>query len=70
MQEIKISSNLIDWVSYQDRILCVKLNDKEKRLLAYNNISKEFFEEFIASSEPDEFFTNRIKAVLSCQRMA
>jgi len=68
MQEINISSTLIKNVSYQHRTMFVKLNDE--RLLSYNSVPEELFEEFIATDSHDEFYKTRILTSFSAIRMS
>jgi len=44
MSEIKITSGIIEKISYYDKILYVKLMNGQ--LLSYNSVPKELFDEF------------------------
>ncbi|MCL2018857.1 MAG: KTSC domain-containing protein [Oscillospiraceae bacterium] len=68
MEEIKISSSIIDSVSYYGKIMFVKLqNDK---LLSYNSVPHSVYEEFIKADAHDEFYTKKIISAFPSRRMA
>jgi hypothetical protein len=68
MEEFKMTSSIIESISFYDKILFVKL--KNDRLLSYNSVPQNVFEEFIAADAQDEFYTKRIISSFPSRRMA
>ncbi|MCL2637301.1 MAG: KTSC domain-containing protein [Oscillospiraceae bacterium] len=68
MEEFKISSSIIESVSYYGKNMFVKL--KNEKLLAYNSVPQNVFEEFIKADAHDEFYTKRIISAFPSRRMA
>ncbi|MCL2697912.1 MAG: KTSC domain-containing protein [Oscillospiraceae bacterium] len=68
MEEYKIKSSIIDSVSYYGKIMFVKL--KNEKLLSYNSVPQNLFEEFIKADAHDDFYTKRIISAFPSRRMA
>jgi len=68
MEEYKIKSSLIDSVSYYGKIMFVKL--KNEKLLSYNSVPQNLFDEFVKSDDNDEFYTKKIISAFPSRRMA
>ena len=68
MIEINVSSGILKEISYHGRIMYVKL--KDGRMLSYNSVPEEVFNEFAKTSEHDEFYKSRIIPAFSFRRMA
>jgi hypothetical protein len=68
MEEYKIKSSVIDSVSYYGKIMFVKL--KNEKLLSYNSVPQNLFEEFVKAEAHDEFYKKRIISAFPSRRMA
>ncbi|MDR2531448.1 MAG: KTSC domain-containing protein [Oscillospiraceae bacterium] len=68
MEEFKVSSSIIESVSYYGRIMFVKL--KNESLLSYNSVPPNVFEEFVNAEAHDEFYTKKIISAFPSRRMA
>lgn len=66
MEEIKIQSSIIESISYYGKSLYVKL--KDGKLLSYNSVPRELFDEFIKTTSHDDFYMNVVPK-FSFQRM-
>lgn len=67
MEEIKIQSSIIESISYYGKSLFVKLTDG--KLLSYNSVPHELYDEFISTVSHDEFYMTKIVPKFSFQRM-
>lgn len=67
MEEIKIQSGIIETISHYSKIMYIKL--KDGKMLSYNSVPQELFDEFVNTVSYDEFYAKNIVPNYSCQRM-
>jgi hypothetical protein len=68
MDEVRVSTSILEHISYHNRVMYIKL--KNGKLFSYNSVPREVFDEFIKTDTHDEFYTKRIVPAFSFQRMA